>query len=72
MLPRAAFAGLLEIAANRQGIPLQSTPAFDESKTSFVVVVNPMAEVIKIEQNVLEAAEKARESRTQEVFDGKP
>ena len=54
------------------GIPLQSTPAFDESKTSFAVVVNPMAEVIKIEQNVLEAAEKARESRTQEVFDGKP
>jgi hypothetical protein len=31
-----------------------------------------MADVIKIEQNVLEAAEKAREYRTQEVFDGKP
>ena len=51
---------------------MQSTPAFDESKTSCAVVGNPMAEVIKIEQNVLEAAEKARESRTQEVFDGKP
>ena len=39
---------------------------------SFVDVVNQVAEVIKMEQNVLEAAEKARESRTQEVFDGKP
>jgi len=51
---------------------LQSTPNFDESKRSFAVAVNPLAEVIKIEQNVLGAAEKAREFRTQEVFDGKP
>ena len=39
---------------------------------SFVDVVNQVAEVIKMQQNVLNAAEKARESRTQEVFDGKP
>jgi len=39
---------------------------------SFVDVVNQVAEVIKMQQNVLEAAEKARESRTREVFDGKP
>ena len=39
---------------------------------SFVDVVNQVAEVIKMQHNVLEAAEKARESRTQEVFDGKP
>ena len=39
---------------------------------SFVDVVNQVAEVIKMQQNVLQAAEKARESRTQEVFDGKP
>lgn len=39
---------------------------------SFVDVVNQVAEVIKMQQNVLQAAEKARESRTQEVFDEKP
>ena len=39
---------------------------------SFVDVVNQVAEVIKMQQNVLQATEKARESRTQEVFDGKP
>jgi hypothetical protein len=39
---------------------------------SFVDVVNQVAEVIKMQHNVLQAAEKARESRTQEVFDGKP
>ena len=39
---------------------------------SFVDVVNQVAEVIKIQQNVLKATEKARESRTQEVFDEKP
>ncbi len=39
---------------------------------SFVDVVNQVAEVIKIQQNVLKATEKARESRTQEVFDDKP
>jgi hypothetical protein len=39
---------------------------------SFVDVVNQVAEVIKMQHNVLEAAEKARESRTQEIFDGKP
>lgn len=39
---------------------------------SFVDVVNQVAEVIKMQQNVLQAAEKARESRTQEVFDAKP
>ncbi len=38
---------------------------------SFVDVVNQVAEVIKMQQNVLHAAEKARETRTQEVFDGK-
>jgi hypothetical protein len=35
---------------------LATTPAFDESKTIFVVV-NPMGEVRRIEQNVLDAAE---------------
>lgn len=39
---------------------------------SFVDVVNQVAEVIKMEQKVLQATEKARESRTQEVFDAKP
>lgn len=39
---------------------------------SFVDVVNQVAEVIKMQQNVLQAAEKARESRTREVFDEKP
>ena len=39
---------------------------------SFVDVVNQVAEVIKMEQKVLQATEKARESRTQEVFDDKP
>jgi hypothetical protein len=39
---------------------------------SFVDVVNQVAEVIKMQQNVLQATEKARESRTQEVFDEKP
>ena len=38
---------------------------------SFVDVVNQVAEVIKMQQNVLQATEKARESRTQEVFDEK-
>jgi hypothetical protein len=39
---------------------------------SFVDVVNQVAEVIKMQQNILKSAEKARESRTQEVFDEKP
>ena len=39
---------------------------------SFVDVVNQVAEVIKMQQKVLQATEKARESRTQEVFDEKP
>jgi hypothetical protein len=39
---------------------------------SFVDVVNQVAEVIKMQQKVLQATEKARESRTQEVFDAKP
>jgi hypothetical protein len=39
---------------------------------SFVDVVNQVAEVIKMEQKVLQATEKARESRTQELFDDKP
>jgi hypothetical protein len=39
---------------------------------SFVDVVNQVAEVIKMQQNVLQATEKARESRTREVFDAKP
>jgi hypothetical protein len=38
---------------------------------SFVDVVNQVAEVIKMEQKVLQATEKARESRTQEIFDDK-
>jgi hypothetical protein len=36
---------------------------------SFVDVVNQVAEVIKMQQKVLQATEKARESRTREVFD---
>ncbi len=39
---------------------------------SFVDVVNQVAEVIKIQQNVLKATAKARETRTEEVFDAKP
>ena len=39
---------------------------------SFVDVVNQLAEVIKMQQGVLQAAEQARESRTKEVFDEKP
>ena len=39
---------------------------------SFVDVVNQVAEVIRMEQRVLQETEKARESRTTEVFDGKP
>ena len=39
---------------------------------SFVDVVNQVAEVIKMQQKVLQATEKARESRTQEIFDEKP
>ena len=36
---------------------------------SFVDVVNQVAEVIKLEQKVLQETEKARETRTQEVFE---
>jgi hypothetical protein len=39
---------------------------------SFVDVVNQVAEVIRMEQKVLQQTEKARESRAREVFDGKP
>jgi hypothetical protein len=39
---------------------------------SFVDVVNQVAEVIKMEQKVLQATEKARDTRTQGVFDDKP
>ena len=39
---------------------------------SFVDVVNQVAEVIRMEQKVLQETEKARETRTREVFDGKP
>jgi hypothetical protein len=39
---------------------------------SFVDVVNQVAEVIKMQQKVLQATEKARESRTTEIFDAKP
>ena len=39
---------------------------------SFVDVVNQVAEVIRMEQKVLEATEKARDTRTQELFDAKP
>jgi hypothetical protein len=39
---------------------------------SFVDVVNQVAEVIKMQQKVLQETEKARESRTKEVFDEKP
>jgi hypothetical protein len=39
---------------------------------SFVDVVNQVAEVIRMEQKVLQATEKARETRTQELFDDKP
>jgi hypothetical protein len=39
---------------------------------SFVDVVNQVAEVIKMQQKVLKDTEKARESRTEEIFDDKP
>ena len=38
---------------------------------SFVDVVNQVAEVIRMQKKILQATEKARETRTQEVFDGK-
>jgi hypothetical protein len=38
---------------------------------SFVDVVNQVAEVIKMQQRVLQETEKARESRTKEIFDDK-
>jgi hypothetical protein len=34
--------------------------------------VNQVAEVIKMQQKVLQATEKAKETRTREVFDDKP
>ena len=39
---------------------------------SFVDVVNQVAEVIKIQQDVLKATARARDTRTEEVFDDKP
>ena len=39
---------------------------------SFVDVVNQVAEVIRMQQEILQATEKARESRTKEIFDDKP
>jgi hypothetical protein len=39
---------------------------------SFVDVVNQVAEVIKMQRNILQATEKARDTRTEEVFDAKP
>jgi hypothetical protein len=39
---------------------------------SFVDVVNQVAEVIRMEQKILQETEKARESRAREVFDVKP
>ena len=59
------------ISDNSSRFPLQSTLAFDESKTIRAVVRNPMAWILKIGQNVLETADKTRKTRTHEVFDGK-
>ena len=39
---------------------------------SFVDVVNQVAEVIRMQQEILQATEKARETRTKEIFDDKP
>jgi hypothetical protein len=39
---------------------------------SFVDVVNQVAEVIRMQQRILQDTEKARETRTKEVFDEKP
>jgi hypothetical protein len=39
---------------------------------SFVDVVNQVAEVLRMEHKVLQATEKAEESRTKEIFDEKP
>jgi hypothetical protein len=39
---------------------------------SFVDVVNQVAEVLRMEHKVLQATEKAKDSRTQEIFDDKP
>ncbi|WP_422922968.1 hypothetical protein [Singulisphaera sp. PoT] len=39
---------------------------------SFVDVVNQVAEVIRQQQKILQNTEKARDSRTQEIFDEKP
>ncbi|MGP0064590.1 MAG: hypothetical protein ACLQGP_13455 [Isosphaeraceae bacterium] len=39
---------------------------------SFVDVVNQVAEVIRMQHEILQATEKARETRTKEIFDDKP
>ncbi len=39
---------------------------------SFVDVVNQVAEVIRMQHKILQETEKARESRTKEIFDDKP
>jgi hypothetical protein len=39
---------------------------------SFVDVVNQVAEVIRMQHEILQATEKAKDSRTKEVFDDKP
>jgi hypothetical protein len=39
---------------------------------SFVDVVNQVAEVIRMQQKILKETEKARETRTEDVFDAKP
>jgi hypothetical protein len=39
---------------------------------SFVDVVNQVAEVIKMQQSILDATEQVRDSRTEEVFDELP
>ncbi len=51
---------------------MQSAPTFDESKMYCAVIVIQVAKVTEIEQNVFEAAENARKSPRQKVFDGKP
>ncbi len=56
-----------EVVARMKGI-LEQMSQWE----SFVNVVNQVAEVIRLQQQILQATEKARETRTQEVFDGKP
>ena len=67
--------GLIATDINKGLIPEDRMKVILEQMSqweSFVDVVNQVAEVIKLQRNVLQATEKARDRRTEEVFDAKP